>query len=237
MCSAHVSDRPTRHRAIAVTAAALLVLGGERAAAQDRCTGRSLAAELFGGSAWSLPLPLIAEVPEGQARFRARYSTRPFADSPYYSYRGSLSGRDGSVEAEMLHHKLYLQNPSPPIDRLEITHGYNLPTINLAGPGDGWRFRVGLGLVVAHPEGRIAGRPISAGRTFLGGGYQIAGITTQVAVGRRYLLGRAQVAMTVAPEAKLTGSYARMRLDGGGRLLAPNVAVHLLGGFGVRRCD
>ena len=213
------------------------MLGGEGAHAQDRCPRGSLAAELFGGSAWSLPLPLTAELPEGRTRIRARYSTRPFADSPYYSYRGSISGRDGGVEAEMLHHKLYLENPVPPIDRLEITHGYNLPTINLVGPGAGWLFRMGLGLVVAHPEGRVAGRPISAGRTFLGGGYQIAGITTQLAVGRRYLLGRGLVAMTGAPEAKLTGSWARMRLEGGGRLIAPNVAVHLLGGLGVRRCD
>jgi hypothetical protein len=224
-----------RRRAICVAGAALLAVPVRTATAQATCPARSLAAELFGGTGWSLPLPLTLDGPDGRTRFRARYSTRPFADSPYYSYRLGVGGRDGSIEAEMLHHKLYLENPVPPIDGLEITHGYNLPTINVAGPGDGWQLRVGLGIVVAHPEGRVAGRPVDASRSFLGGGYQIAGITTQVALGRRYALGRGRVAPTVAPEMKLTGSWASMRF-GEGRLMVPNLALHVLGGLGVRRC-
>ena len=216
--------------------AALMFVAADDAFAQARCPGRSYGAELFGGTAWSLPLPLTIDVPEGRARIRPRYSTRPFADSPYYSYRAAVGGRDGSVEAEMLHHKMYLENPAPPLERLEITHGYNLPTINVARPGDRWRLRFGLGLVVAHPEGRVAGRPIRAGRTFLGGGYHIAGLTTQLAVGRQYPLARGRVAMMAAPEAKLTASWAHMRLDQG-RLIAPNVAVHVLGGVGARGCN
>ena len=213
----------------------MLILAAGNAEGQARCPDRSYGAELFGGTAWSLPLPLTIDVPEGRARIRPRYSTRPFADAPYYSYRAALARRDAGIEAEMLHHKLYLENPAPPLERLEISHGYNLPTINFLGPGSGWRFRVGLGLVVAHPEGRVAGRPIRAARTFLGGGYHIAGLTTQLAIGRQYPLARGRVAMTAAPEVKVTASWARMRLDEGS-LVAPNVALHVLGGLGVRAC-
>lgn len=193
-------------------------------------------AELFTGTAWSLPLPLTVRLPSGERRMRPRYSTRPFADSPYYSYRAGHAGRaDGrAVEAEMLHHKLYLENPAPPIERLEVTHGYNLPMANLATAGGGWRLRVGIGLVVAHPEGEIAGRRIGGIRTLLGGGYHIAGVTGQLALGRRYALGSGHTVLTAAPEAKVTASWARVPLERGS-LSLPNAALHLLGGVGVRR--
>ena len=204
---------------------------------QAYCPGRAAAVEIFGGTAWSAPLPLTLELPAGRTVTRPRFTTRPFADSPYYSYRALYSRADGaSVEAEMLHHKLYLENPSPPIERLEITHGYNLPMLNATGPGRGWQLRIGLGLVVAHPEGRVAGREVGGLPTALGGGYHIAGLTSQVAVGRRYPLAKGRVALTAAPEAKVTASWARMRL-GELTMTAPNAALHVLGGIGVRRCE
>jgi len=205
-----------------------------RLAAQ--CAGRELAAEAFAGSAWNLPLPLRIELPEGRARIAARYSTRPFADAPYYSFRlGDTRASGRGAEVELLHHKLYLENPEPPVEHFEVTHGYNLPTANMVAPAGAWRLRIGLGMVVAHPEGRIAGRALDGVRTLLGGGYHIAGVTAQLAVGRRYGLGRGRVALTAAPEAKLTVSWARMSMPRG-RLVVPNAALHLLGGLGVRRC-
>jgi hypothetical protein len=194
-----------------------------------------IVAELFAGTAWSLPLPLRVEVPGGSATFVARWSTRPFADAPYYAYRLSVGRADGhAAQAEMLHHKLYLENPRPPVERFEVTHGYNLPTANVAAPAGGWQVRAGAGIVIAHPEGRVAGRVIGGIRTLLGGGYQIAGLTTQLAAGRRYALGRGRVAVTAAPEAKLTASWARVRIPDGS-VVVPNAALHVLGGLGVRR--
>lgn len=199
---------------------------------------RQLTAEFFMGTAWSLPLPLVIRLPDERVAFRARWSTRPFADAPYYAYRVG-GGRHGhAVEAELVHHKLYLENPRPPIEHLEVTHGYNLPMANLAVPMSGATVRVGVGLVVAHAEGRIAGRRVGVARgrrrTWLGGGYHLAGVAMQLATGRRYPLGRGDVALTAAPEVKLTASWARVPLEDGS-LLVPNVALHALGGIGVRR--
>jgi hypothetical protein len=178
----------------------------------------------------------VVELPEGRVRLHARYRTRPFADAPYYSYRLGHAWRPGrAVEVELLHHKLYLENPQPPVERFEVTHGYNLPTVSEVWPARGWQLRLGLGLVVAHPEGRIAGRAVGVGRTLLGGGYHIAGVTAQTALGRRYALGRSRVAMTAAPEVKLTASWARIPLPQG-RLSIPDVSLHALGGIGARRC-
>jgi hypothetical protein len=135
----------------------------------------------------------------------------------------------------MLHHKLYLENPGGAVEHFEVTHGYNLPMANVTGPARGWHWRLGLGLVVAHPEGRVAGRELGGAPTLLGGGYHIAGITAQLALGRRYAIGPGETRFTALPEAKLTASWARITVDSVA-LTVPNVALHLLGGLGVQRC-
>jgi len=194
-------------------------------------------AEFFLGSAWSLPLPLVIRLPGESVALRARYATRPWADAPYYAYRVGGGSRGHAAEAELVHHKLYLTNPRPPIEHFEVTHGYNLALGNLVIPTAGWQVRLGVGLVIAHAEGRVAGRVVGqrAGRvrTFLGSGYHVAGVTTQLAFGRRYPLGPGATALTVAPEAKLTAAFARVPLEEGS-IRVPNVAVHALAGLGVR---
>jgi hypothetical protein len=106
--------------------------------------------------------------------------------------------------------------------------------VNAVRPAGGWQVRFGIGLVVAHPEGRIAGRDVKAKqRTLLGGGYHIAGGAFQVALGRRYALTSGSPVLTAAPEVKLTASFATMRLAQGA-LSVPNIAVHALAGIGVQ---
>jgi hypothetical protein len=211
----------------------LLTLANVPSGAQP--SDREVSALLFTGTAWSFPTPLIIHLPgASDARWTARYDTRPFADAPYYAYRiGAGAGR--VTEAELVHHKLYLANARPPVDWFEVTHGYNLVTANVAPAGDGWRMRFGIGLVIAHPEGIVAGRRVDRARTRLGGGYHIAGVTTQLAVGRRCPLASGATALVVAPEAKFTASIARIPIGADGELIVPNVAVHALAGLGVRR--
>ena len=232
-----------RIRAAALALACLAgALGGGVARAQPASTSTAparheLSAELFAGTAWSLRTPLTVRLPgDAPTTQRARYSTRPFADAPYYAYRVGYGSPARAVEAELVHHKLYLENPAPPIERFEVTHGYNLATANVRAPAGRYQLRVGVGFVVAHAEGRIAGRAVGGERrTLLGGGYHIAGATLQLAVGRRYPFGRGAVAAYAMPELKLTASTARVPIGGGGSVSVPNVALHLLGGLGVRR--
>jgi hypothetical protein len=196
---------------------------------------RELTAEAFVGTAWSLRTPLTLDGSTEQVRISARYSTRPLRDSPYYSVRLAHTWEGRGAELEFIHHKVYLENPAPPIEHLEVTHGYNLLMANGVAPAAGWQFRVGLGLVIAHPDGRVGGQTIRArSRTLLGGGYHVSGGALQVALGRRYALTGGRLALTAAPEVKVTGSFASMRLAQG-TLRVPNVAVHALAGLGVRR--
>jgi hypothetical protein len=218
----------------------LALTGGGAVAQQDAGEAHF---EFLLGTAWSLATPLTVRLPDAPPlRRRVKYSTHPWSDAPYYAYRaggGSTSARDvpAGYETELLHHKLYLDDPTPPIEHFEVTHGYNLITANAVRPADRLSIRFGIGVVIAHAEGRISGQRVGGSRrTLLGGGYHVAGITAQVAAGRRYPLARGQVVMYALPEAKITASVAQVPLgDAGGSVLVPNVAAHLLAALGVRR--
>lgn len=191
---------------------------------------QGLTAEVFAGTAWSLPLPLLIEQPgETPIQFKARYSTRPWKGSPYYAYR--LSYQHWS--AELVHHKLYLKNPPPEIAHFEVSHGYNLVMVSRPIPVNGPPafFRIGLGMVIGHPEGKIRGKAINPVRSLLGGGYQISGLCLQAAIGPRLDITEHWF---IRPEAKLTAAWAQMSLAGGGAATVPNIALHTLLGFGYR---
>src|SRR5215218_5317659 len=86
----------SRLRVLEVLARARAVLGAvitlalpalPRALPGQSAPSETLAAELFTGFAWNLRTPLVIEH-DGQRRVvRSRWSTRPFEDAPYYSYR------------------------------------------------------------------------------------------------------------------------------------------------------
>lgn len=191
---------------------------------------QGLTAEVFAGTAWSLPLPLRIEQPgETPIRFKARYNTRPWSGSPYYAYRLGYQ----RWSAELVHHKLYLKNPPDEIEHFEVSHGYNLALVSRTLPmgNSPAIFRIGLGMVIGHPEGRIRGKSINPVRSLLGGGYHISGLCLQAAVGPQ--LGIAEH-WFFRPEIKLTGAWAQMPLAGGGVAKVPNIALHTLFGFGYR---
>jgi hypothetical protein len=226
-------------RALAVLA--VLALSGAPLAAQDG--SHEAHAEFLIGTAWSLPTPLVVRLPRHTpVRVHARYSTHPWSGALYYGYRaggGELAshGAPAGYEAELLHHKLYLDNPVPPIEHLEISHGYNLLTADAVRPANALAVRFGVGLVVAHAEGRIAGERVGGSRrTFLGGGYHLAGVTAELGVERRYTLTHGRSSLYAVPEGKLTASLARVPVgDSGGSAFVPNVAAHALAGLGLRR--
>jgi hypothetical protein len=191
---------------------------------------QGLTVELFGGTAWNLPVPLRIEQPGEEAiRFRARYHTRPWHGSPYYAYRVGY----GQWSAELVHHKIYLQNPPPEIKHFEVSHGYNMAIVSRTLPFLDQRsvFRLGIGMVIGHPDGSIRGKAINPVRSFLGGGYHISGVGLQAAAGPP--IGVADH-WFFRPEAKLTAAWARMPLADGGMATVPNVALHMLLGFGYR---
>lgn len=193
-------------------------------------SAQGLTAEVFVGTAWNLSLPLKIDQP-GQApiHYKARYSTRPWWGAPYYAYRFGYN----HWSAELVHHKLYLENPHSGIEHFEVSHGYNLAMVSRGIPfGESQAiFRIGLGLVIGHPEGRIRGKDINPVRSLLGGGYQISGVSFQAAIGPPLSITEHWF---FRPEVKLTAAWSKMPLAGGGVATVPNIALHTLFGFGYR---
>jgi len=188
--------------------------------------------ELFAGSAYSFPSPLtIRQAGESDLRLTAHYRTKPWQDSPYYAYRFGYADRDGrGWEAELVHHKLYLDRGLPSdVQHFEVTHGYNLVTVNrsmVRSGGTTWR--VGIGAVIGHPEATVRGKPTTGRGGFFNRGYFLSGPTVQLAVGRRF---PDPTGFFVSTEGKLTASLARLPIRGG-TAVTPNVAVHGLVGLG-----
>jgi hypothetical protein len=166
----------------------------------------------------------LARRPETQ--LDADWETHPFDGAIYYSLRVSRFERGGGWEIQLLHHKLYLANPSPPVGRFEVSHGYNLVTVARALERGGFTGRLGVGVVVAHPETVIDGQPQPADQS----GYVLTGPAFVLGAGRSFDLGRRAFL-----EGELGFSFAWARVPvAGGHAGVPNRAVHALVGLGVR---
>lgn len=183
------------------------------------------------GAAWSFPTTLSIEqqgFPE--LRLSARYANRPFETPIHWVVRLSLRGNGGAWELQHLHHKLYLRNRPPEVERFDITHGYNVLTLNRSWRRGGLGLRGGLGVVIAHPESTVRGRRFGPGQGIFGldqyltGPALIVGASYEWSIGRRVFL---------APEIQLSAARARVPIHDG-EASAPNVAAHFLFGLGWR---
>jgi hypothetical protein len=184
--------------------------------------------EVFGGAAASLPMPLtVHQAGERDIRLTAHYDTKPFTTPPYYAYRFARWANGRAWELELVHHKLYLKNAPAEVQHFEVTHGYNLLSVNRAVRRRGFALRLGAGVVIARPEATIRHKTRDE-RDRLFGGYYLAGPTVQIAGTRRVpLWGR----VFAAVEGKLSASHAWVPIADG-TAVVPNVAAHLLLGLG-----
>lgn len=183
--------------------------------------------EAFLGSAWSFPSPLsIHQYGEERIYLTARYQTRPLAGSPYYAWRVAKWRNDGAWEFELVHHKLYLANNPPEVQHFEISHGYNLITINRAWVRRNLIWRCGVGVVATHPETTIREKKLPWGNGL--NGFYISGPTVQLVIGRKFPL---RGGLFAAVEGKWTASYATIPVRDGNAYV-PNMALHWLIGLG-----
>jgi len=203
------------------------------AALPAACAGwEGFAFQLSAGVPFSFPAPLtIAQAGEPKVRLTARYRAKPFESPFYYAVRVGRWRGDRAWEVELVHDKLYLENPPPEVQGFSISHGFNLLTVNRAWERGGAICRLGGGVVVAHPESTVRGRRFPERGGPFGGGYFIPGPTAQAAAEKRFALGRG---LAGALEGKVTASWARVPVEGG-HATVPDVAVHGLVGVGFAR--
>ena len=186
--------------------------------------------EAMGGYAYSFDMPLtIHQDQEQDIDLTARYNTLSFDTPIYYALRVGRWREDRAWEIELIHLKIRLENTPPEVDWFEVSHGYNLVTVNRA-----WRLRygilrVGLGVVVSHPENTVRGKKFPADDGLLASEYYLSGASAQVAVNRRFHLSER---LFLGMEGKLTAAYAEIPIEDGDAEV-PNVSAHVLLGMGV----
>ena len=186
-------------------------------------------ASVSDGQAYSVPLPIIIrQSGQPDIRLTAHFSTRPFADVPYYDAKVGIARGPWAYELELIHHKLYLDNPPPEVQWFEITHGYNPIVVNAVRKQWGVAFRAGAGILLAHPETTIRGLQLPENGGILG--WYVSGPAAQGGVSKAWKLGRHFFA---GVEGKAVGAWARVPIANGSADV-PNLSLHGLVSAGWR---
>jgi len=186
--------------------------------------------ELMGAGVYNVPMPLrISQQGFPDIQLTARYSSEPFVLPVYYDGRISRWEEDRSWEMEFIHHKLYLDNTGPEVQKFNISHGFNLLFVNRGFDRPSFRYRAGAGVVIAHPESQIRGRTFGSSTDDNDWGYYLAGPALQASINKPFYLGER---FYINAEAKTTLAYASVKVAQG-RADVVHMAFHLLLGLGV----
>ena len=184
-------------------------------------------AEMLLGDAFNLKSHThIHSEPVSPAAFGGDYETRGFEGPLHYALRLTRWSQDRGWELQLLHHKLYLRNRPSAVEALSISHGFNIVTLGRAYAMGPWRFRFGLGPVIAHPEARIAGVSYP-------GDYELAGAAALGSVGATFDL---TLRWALVGEIAATFGYADVHPSGEPdlRFTVRNPALHAQVGIAYR---
>ncbi len=185
--------------------------------------------EVQPGIAVNVPLTMVIyQKDQPDFRFNAHYKSESFKLPPYYECRISRWHNNSSWELELIHHKMYLTNPTSDIDHFSISHGFNMLTLNRGLNISGNIFRAGLGIVIAHPEFTIRNISFDNSRGWFNAGYLPAGVVLNLGYSRHLDLSDR---FFINVEAKTTFGFTRISQDD---LMVDNYhwAFHLIFGPG-----
>ncbi|HEY3369430.1 MAG TPA: hypothetical protein VGK10_01200 [Prolixibacteraceae bacterium] len=186
--------------------------------------------ELHGGDAYNVPLPLaIRQQGYPEIKLTARYYTEAFELPIYYDVRICHWQEDKSWELEFIHHKLYLENTPPEVQKFNVSHGFNMIFLNRGIQIKSFRYHAGAGIVLAHPESTVRGSEFEYSTDETDWGYFLSGPAIQMAVSRPFYLGNR---FYINAEAKTTAGYGSIRIAQGNADVY-NIAFHLLLGLGM----
>ena len=186
--------------------------------------------EVHGGDVLNLPLPLIIKQNGNPPiKITAHYSTEALTLPVYWDLRLSRWKEGKSIEAELIHHKLYLDNTTSEIEKFNISHGFNMLFFNRGFEKRKFRVHTGIGMVIIHPESRIRGLEFGDSTNDWDLGYYISGPAFNLAFGRPVRLSNR---FFLNLEGKTTAAYSNAKIAKGHATVF-NLAFHLNIGFGV----
>ncbi|UCE02596.1 MAG: hypothetical protein JSW67_15395 [Candidatus Latescibacterota bacterium] len=171
----------------------------------------------------------IAQAGHPTLDFHAEYDSRSFEQPLYYAVRFAWLFETSGLELQLVHHKVHLTNPPPEVANFEVSHGFNLLTLNYVLRALPLDVRFGVGLVAGHTESTVRGLSLSGGGSVFGE-YAISGPALIAGAGHPFpLLSR----LVMIPEVYLSAARARLPVADGEASLY-NVALHVMLGAGVR---
>jgi len=202
---------------------ALLSLAGRPASARAQ-----IEVQGFLGSSVSLPSPLrVSQSGQPDLSFTAHWATRPMLDTWYYAGRVGLWKGNRGWLLDFTHHKIYLTNAPPEIQKFRITNGMNMFTLSRGFRRERLTYAIGAGPVITFPINRVRGQALGGDRGFLGG-YFLSGGHVMASATRRFPLAGG---MFVSLDGRASASYVRVPVAGG-HAAVPNDARHIHAGLG-----
>lgn len=185
--------------------------------------------ELHGGEVYNVPMPLtIKQQSYPDIKLTARYHSESLTLPVYWDWRFSHWKNDKSWEIEAIHHKLYLDNTTPEVQKFNISHGFNLLMVNRGFDKKTFRYRAGIGVVLAHPESNVRGKEFGNSTDSWDMGYYLSGPVLNLAINKPIRLGGR---FYLNAEAKTTLAYAHIKIAQGHANVC-NLAFHLIMGIG-----
>lgn len=188
--------------------------------------------EAFAGGAWNAPASLtVSQAGSGTIEHAGAWRTDALEFPIYWAVRVTRGTEAAAWSLELLHHKVFLDDPPAAIDDFGVSHGFNMLTLQRAWSVRFVTARAGAGMVIAHPENRVRGRALDGNGGVAGTGYVVAGPVLLAGAGRAWPFGAgwhavAEVRATIAP--------ARVPVADG-RAAFTNTALHMLIGLGWSR--
>jgi len=192
--------------------------------------GVPISAEMLLGGALNANTRMrVEQEGEPDLSFTADFDSRSLEKPIYYVIRVSLADRTGAWELQFVHHKLTLSNPPPEIQFFEISHGFNIFTLDRVFRVDPVLVRAGAGIILAHGESTVRDQTYEP----TGAGYRVTGPALMGGVGKTWDLPHR---FYVATDAQLSVAWARVPVVDGTAQVT-NVALHLMAGLGFRFGD
>jgi hypothetical protein len=184
--------------------------------------------QAFLGSSVSAPSPLtITQAGQPDLHLTAHWATRPWLDTWYYAGRIGLWRGDRGWLLDFTHHKIYLTNRPPEVQRFRITNGMNMITVGRGFRRGPLSFALGAGPVITFPLTRVRGEKLQSDAGFWGG-YFLPGGTLMASATRSFPV---VAGVFLSLDARASASYVRIPVAHG-HASVPNFALHLHAGLG-----
>ncbi len=182
------------------------------------------------GMVYNIPTNLsVYQDGEPAIKMQARFRTEPFTLPVYWDIRLGIAKGSRLFEAELIHHKLYLDNPNAWVQKFNVSHGFNILLVNYGFIYNHFRLRFGLGGVIAHPESKIRDLEFGNSTDDWDMGYYLTGPVFSASADRFFTLTKA---IFFIVGAKTTVSVAKVPVSSGYARFT-NIAAHINFGLGV----